>query len=43
MTALPIKFYRDPSECVDDLRRINEQNKRKSERVRMKKASAFGH
>ena len=37
MTALPIKFYGDPSNCVDELRRLNKQAKRKDERARINK------
>lgn len=36
--ALPARFYRDPAECVDELRKITEQLKRKAERDRMHKA-----
>ena len=37
MTALPRKFYGDPAECVDDLRRLKARAKRKAERARINK------
>lgn len=37
MSALPARFYGDPSEIVDELRRIEEQAKRKAERNRFQK------
>lgn len=37
MSVLPSRFYRDPSENVDEMRRIEEQAKRKAERARINK------
>lgn len=37
MKALPAIFYRDPADCVDELRSLNEQAKRKAERERLNK------
>ncbi len=37
MSALPARFYGDPSTVVDELRRIEEQAKRKQERLRIYK------
>ena len=36
--ALPRMFYGDPSECVDELRRIRESAKRQAMRLRAHKA-----
>lgn len=35
--VLPSRFYRDPSECVDEMRKITDQTKRKAERDRISK------
>ena len=37
MTALPSRFYGDPVECVDELRRISEAAKKQAERDRLHK------
>jgi hypothetical protein len=34
---LPQRFYGDPAECVDELRKIHEQQKRKADRTRIYK------
>ena len=37
MKALPARFYRDPLECVDELRRANEAAKRQADKDRLNK------
>lgn len=37
MKALPSMFYRDPSESLDELRRLREVAKRQAERLRRHK------
>lgn len=37
MKALPFKFYGDPADCVDTLRKLNEVGRRDKERVRILK------
>lgn len=37
MRALPALFYRDPAECLDELRRMGELAKRIADRHRMHK------
>lgn len=38
MSALPFRFYGDPVEVVDEMRRLTDQAKRKAERERLNKA-----
>lgn len=37
MKALPARFYRDPIDCVDEMRRVNEAAKRQAEKDRLNK------
>ena len=37
MSALPNRFYGDPSERVDEMRRLGEEAKRQAERDRLHK------
>lgn len=37
MSALPSRFYRDPADCVDEMRSLGAQAKRKAERARINK------
>jgi hypothetical protein len=38
MTALPKVFYGDPSECVDEIRKMRDAAKRQAERNRQHKS-----
>jgi hypothetical protein len=37
MIALPLRFYGDPADCVDEMRRISEAAKKQAERDRVHK------
>lgn len=37
MSVLPKRFYGDPSECVDEVRKLREAGERKAERARLNK------
>lgn len=38
MSALPKRFYGDPSECVDEMRRMTERAKRDAAQMRRNKS-----